>query len=316
MKYHHIPVLLDEVIKYLNPQAGGKFIDCTLGGGGYTFEIAKRIGDSGKVIALDLDDLAIKNAKILIKKNKNKNIILNHGNFKNLQAIINKISKKTEPLDNFNGIVFDLGLSSAQLEDRNRGFSFLMDTPLDMAFGRDGKKTTDIINKYSEDDLIKIFKEYGEEKFAKPIAKKIVIFRKKKKITTTKELAELVQRTIPKKFQNKNIHPATKVFQALRIATNDELTNLEKALPQAIKLLKKGGRIAVVSFHSLEDRIVKNYFKKESKDCLCPPKIPVCQCHHKASLKIINKKIITPSDEEIKNNPRARSAKLRVAEKK
>lgn len=317
MKYEHIPVMLSEALYYLDPKSGQKFIDCTLGGGGYTFAIAEKIGEEGKIIALDADEMAIENAKVKIKKNKNKNIILKHENFKNLQAAINEVSEteKISKTAQYDGIVFDLGLSSAQLEDRNRGFSFQLDAPLAMAFGKEALETKEIINKYSQKALEKIFKEYGEERFSHKIAQKIIEARKEKEITTTKELVEIIQESVPKRFQNGKIHVATKVFQALRIETNKELESLELVLPQALKLLKDGGRIVVVSFHSLEDRIVKRFFKEMNRDCICPKEIPVCVCNNKAKLKIITKKPVLPGEEEIEKNPRARSAKLRVAEK-
>jgi 16S rRNA (cytosine1402-N4)-methyltransferase len=317
MEYKHEPVMLREVIEYLNPRTGQFFVDCTLGGAGYTMEIAKRVGETGKIVAIDLDETAIANARRLISGEKLTNIILANENFKNLSKIIREYFKEEFPVGRFNGIVFDLGLSSAQLKDPCRGFSFqLADAPLDMAFGPSaGRKTDEIVNDWPEADLEKIISEYGEERFARNIAKAIVEKRREKKIETTGELTEIIAGAVPKRYSSGKIHPATRAFQALRITTNDELNNLKEALPQAVKELKPGGRLAIISFHSLEDRIVKNFFKEEAKDCLCPPNFPVCRCGHKARLKIITKKAIKPSEDEIKNNPRSRSAKLRVAEK-
>ncbi|MFH1523195.1 MAG: 16S rRNA (cytosine(1402)-N(4))-methyltransferase RsmH [Patescibacteria group bacterium] len=315
---YHVPVMLKEVLEYLNPRPGQFFIDGTLGGGGYTIAIAKRVGENGIVLGIDLDDKAIKNAKLQITNYKLQNTILAHDNFKNLSKIVNKYFKKDQAI---NGIVFDLGLSSAQLEDRTRGFSFQLDAPLDMAFGHqqrtaNNEQQTDyIINKYQQRELERIIREYGEERYAKRIAQKIVESRKNKLIKTTGQLVEIIKKAVPKKYLYSKIHPATRTFQALRIATNDELRNLEEALPQAIKLLAKRGRIVVISYHSLEDRIVKQFFKKEKMDCLCPKDMPICQCNHKAQVKIITKKIIIPNENEIKNNPRSRSAKMRIAEK-
>lgn len=315
MNYKHTPVMLKEVLEYLNPQVGQFFIDCTLGGGGYTAAIAKKVGSTGGVLAIDLDEMAIKNAEFLISNFKLSNIILANDNFKNLSKIIQKYFKNKTI--KFNGIVFDLGLSSAQLQDRHRGFSFQLDASLDMAFGRvvEGgqEETENIINRWREDKLAKIIREYGEEKFSERIARAIVAARKKFRIKTTKELVEIIKKAIPKEYLYKRIHPATKTFQALRIATNDELNNLKQALPQAVDLLKKSGKIIVISYHSLEDRIVKNFFKQEARDCLCPSTLPICQCNHKAKLKILTKKIIKPTELEIGINPRARSAKMRVA---
>ncbi|MGP8320897.1 MAG: 16S rRNA (cytosine(1402)-N(4))-methyltransferase RsmH [Methanosarcinaceae archaeon] len=320
MDYKHIPVMLNEVIKYLKIKIGGKYIDCTFGGGGYTFKIIEKIGKNGEIVAIDMDEMAIKNAKIQINKKKIKNIALIHDNFKNLEQVI---KKKYNDIKIFDGIVLDLGLSSAQLEDRNRGFSFKSDTPLNMSFGNnvlDAKiQTTEyIVNNLKQEELCRIFRKYGDERFAKRIAQNICEERKINIIKTTDSLVKIIKSAIPKKFQKNRIHPATKVFQALRIATNNELNNLEEVLPIAIKILKKGGRIVVISYHSLEDRIVKHFFKREIKNCLCPPIIPECRCEHKAQIKLIlknRKKLILPSEKEIINNTRARSAKMRVAEK-
>ncbi len=324
-RYEHIPVMLKEVLAYFNPQPGQYFIDCTLGGAGYTFAIAERIGKTGKIISIDLDEVAIKNAKTIINKNKylsaqaGKNIILTHDNFKNLSQIIKKYFKKDSQSAKFTGIVFDLGLSQAQLQDRHRGFSFQLDGPLDMSFGQtpDGKQQTAeyIVNNWRYEELEKILREYGEERFAKRIARAIVKTRRNTLIKTTRQLVGIIKKVVPKKYLYSKIHPATRTFQALRIAVNDELENLKQALPQAVNLLGNGGKIIVISYHSLEDRIVKNFFKQESRDCICPPGVPNCRCQHKAKLKIITKKVIRPGREEIMHNPQARSAKLRVAEK-
>ena len=301
----------------MNPQSGELFIDCTLGGAGYTMAIAERVGLEGKVLAIDLDKMAIENAREVIAKKNLKNIILANGNFKNLSKIVNEYFDQGQEAGKFSGIVLDLGLSSAQLEDGNRGFSFKLNAPLDMAFGpREENSTTyEIVNGWKEDDLRKIIRDYGEEKFAGRIAAAIVRERKNAPINTTEDLVKIIEGAVPGKYLRGKIHPATRTFQALRIATNDELGNLREVLPVALGLLKKGGRLAVVSFHSLEDRIVKNFFREEAKDCICPPALPICQCNHKASFKIITKKIVIPGEEEEKSNPRSRSAKLRVAEK-
>lgn len=306
-----------EAIEYLDLRAGDKIIDCTLGGGGYTMEIAKKVGPSGRVLAIDADKMAIENAKQKIAAENFKNIILAYGNFKDLQNIVkNELFGENAEFD---GIVMDLGLSSAQLEDKNRGFSFQLDAPLNMAFGAvengAGNKTVDIVNKYKREELRNILKEYGEEKYASKITDSIINYRKNNPIETTKQLVEIISGAVPNSYKNKKIHFATRTFQALRIATNDELKSLEKALPQARGLLKSKGRLVIISYHSLEDRIVKRFIKQESKECLCPPQAPICVCGHKANLKILTKKPIVPTEEEIKNNPRARSAKLRVAEK-
>lgn len=313
MVYQHTPVMLKEVIDIFNPKPGQNFIDCTLGGGGYTLAIAEKILPSGKIISIDLDELAINNLRAKISNLNLSSIIPAHENFKNLQIIIEKYFTADAKFD---GIVFDLGLSSAQLKDRSRGFSFnLPAAPLDMNFGGSiSERAENIINNWRVQDLAKIFKDYGEEKAAYKIALAIVRERQLKRIITTGELVKIIAGAKPKKFQSK-IHPATKVFQALRIVVNRELENLELALPQAVSLLKPGGKLAVISYHSLEDRIVKQYFKQEAKDCLCPPALPVCRCGHQASLKILTPPLLRPTREEVLKNPRSRSAKFRAAAK-
>lgn len=287
--------MLREVLKFLNPLPGQKFIDCTLGGAGYTLALAEKVGEKGKVVGIDLDDLALKNAALEIEDRKLKNIILIQDNFKNLEAIIAANFPKGEEFD---GIVMDLGLSSAQLDDESRGFSFKGDRPLDMAFGPINKNSTaDIVNHYPLAELTRIFREYGEEREAYHIAKAIVEGRKRKKLETTAELVALIEQAVPPRFRSR-IHPATKVFQALRMETNEELPVLSEVLPAAARRLKTGGRLVVVSFHSGEDRIVKRYLKDTS------------------GWKILTKRPEIPQEDEIEANPRARSAKLRAAEKK
>ena len=324
MDYRHNPVMLKEVLEYLEPRPGQVFIDGTLGGGGYTMALAAAIGRDGHILGIDLDKSAIEQVRKLIESNKLANISLYNDNFKNIDKIYKEFLKKGQGKA-LHGIVLDLGLSSAQLANPSRGFSFQLDAPLDMAFGHsqintDRKRistdiTAAIVNESSQRELERILKEYGEERFARQIAKQIVQARKKKSIKTTKELVEIIKQAVPGFYRHGRIHPATRTFQALRIATNDELDNLSTALDAALKILSPKGRIAVVSYHSLEDRIVKRFFKKESKDCICPPTAPACVCDHKAKLRIITKKIVKPDPVEVKANPRARSAKLRVAER-
>lgn len=314
MKYQHVSVMLDNVIEALQPQSGQNFIDCTLGGAGYTLALAQRVAPSGKVIAFDLDDLAIKNAEEKIKSSGLLNILLVQENFRNLKQTV---SEKLGEDFLFDGIVMDLGLSSAQLDDLGRGFSFVGDRPLDMAFSQSGHTavaTTTIINRYPLDRLTFIFREYGQEPKAYLAAKKIVEKRKKNWIRTTAELQEVLSEVIKPNPRIK-INPLTRIFQALRMETNQELEALREVLPQAISLLKKGGKIVVVSFHSGEDKIVKNFFRNESLNCLCPASVPVCVCKHQASLKILTKKPVSASELEISQNPRSRSARMRVAQK-
>lgn len=306
--------MLKEVLVGLNPQPGQVFIDCTLGGAGYTLALAKLVGPKGKIISLDLDDLALENAKEKIELAKVSNIVLFQDNFRNLQNIIEENFPEGFKVD---GVVMDLGLSSAQLDDDSRGFSFQGDRPLDMAFNQEGHTaiaTTTIVNRYPLERLTHIFREYGEEPKAYLVAKKIIERRKKNWIKTTGQLLEIISEVI-KTNPKSRINPATKIFQALRMETNRELEALKEVLPAAISLLKSGGRLAVVSFHSGEDKIVKEYFRTESKDCICPSSVPICICNHKASLEILTKKPIPASDNESNLNPRARSAKLRLAQK-
>jgi len=307
MKFVHEPVLVKEVLEYLAPKPNENFIDCTLGGGGHANEILKKTSPSGKLLGIDMDSRAITAAQEKLANFKNRVIFIN-DNFKDLKQII-----YAAKFNNINGILFDLGISSYELQDFTRGFSFKGSALLDMRFGKEGKTAADILNTYKEAELVRIFKEYGEERFAKQIAQEIVKERKYNKILKTDQLVSLIEKVYVNKPKPRKIHVATKVFQALRIEVNQELENLKKVLPQALEVIEKGGRLVVISFHSLEDRIVKEFFKREAKECICPPQIPVCQCGHKASLKILTKKVIIPSWAEIKANPRSRSAKLRAA---
>src|SRR3989344_1283763 len=306
MIYSHEPVLLQEVIHYLKPKPGQKFIDGTLGGGGHTKLILERILSDGKVLGIDLDPRAIEATAEGVKNKKN--LILVQGNFKNLKQIANVYK-----FNKVDGILLDLGLSSGQLQDQGRGFSFLADGELDMRFGPELDLTAaEILNTWSQKDLYEIFKNFGEEKLARPISKKIIEIRPKHPFSSPSQLVAVINGIYKQYYRGKSkINPATKIFQALRITVNKELENLKNVLPQAVELLNKGGRLAIISYHSLEDRIVKQFFRHEFRDCLCPPEIPQCQCGHKKTLKIITKKPIVPTGEELALNPRGRSAKLR-----
>lgn len=287
--------MIEEVLEYLNLKKSSTCFDGTLGGASYSRRISELLGEDGLLICTDLDPLAIKN----FSNFKNKNTLVFNDNFSNIKDIVleNKLNRK------FDAMVLDLGLSSAQLSDKKRGFSFLNDSELDMAFGPKSELSTYwIVNSYKQDDLERIIKEYGEEPWARKIAQNIVFYRRNKKIERTFELADIVSSSIPRKFWSKKIHPATKTFQALRIETNQELESLKKFLLSSVDLLNKGGRIVIVSFHSLEDRIVKNFFRDLAKK-----ENPV--------FKILTKKPLTASEKELKENPRSRSAKLRVVEK-
>ena len=299
----HIPVLTKEILNYLNLKKGGVYIDCTLGGGGHSKAILEKIYPHGLLIGIDQDIEAIETAKEELKSYIDK-VKLVKGNFKNLEEILSDL--KTERVS---GIIFDLGVSFHQLKEKERGFSFKEDSHLDMRMDLNQEFNADIlINSYSEKDLAEIFEKYGEERFSKRIARLIVIERKKKTFTTTKQLADLIIKTLPrtKKRHTWRIHPATRVFQAIRIEVNQELKALEKGLNQAIRVLEDKGRICVISYHSLEDRIVKHLFKEAAREG---------KEQKNYGLKIVTKKPIRPSLEEVRDNPKARSAKLRVAEK-
>lgn len=295
--YEHQPVMLAEVLEYLNVKAGDLVVDGTLGGASYTLALSRAVGDSGRVLAIDLDDLALDNARQLIKENKYLNITLKSGNFRNITELATEVFGDNAKV---NGIVVDLGLSSVQLADKERGFSFQGERPLEMAFGEGTGKTKKILAKYSLLELTRIFRDYGDERFAYQIAKKIVEQRKSKEINNTKDLVDIILSALPARFRASRLNPATKVFQALRIETNQELEALEEFLPAATDLLAPGGRLVVVSFHSGEDRLVKNFFRDNNKK----------------ELDILTKKPIVPSSSEIETNPRARSAKLRAAQKR
>jgi 16S rRNA (cytosine1402-N4)-methyltransferase len=309
----HKPVLLKETIDGLNLKEGAVVVDATLGGGGHSMAILERIGVNGKLIAIDWDDKAIKSQKSKSREWKSEagNLVLVKDNFANLKDILGGLGVETA-----DAVLADLGYSSDQLEDKGRGMSFLFDAPLDMRLDqREVLTAKEIINNYDQKKLEKIIKEYGEEKFARAIVRKIGEYRKNKAIETTLELTKIIESAVPEKYKHGRISPATKTFQALRIEVNAELENLEKFIPQAIDILSPGGRLGIITFHSLEDRIVKNKFRENARGCICPRDFPECRCGHEAKVKIITRKPIIPSNREIEENPRARSAKLRVCEK-
>jgi 16S rRNA (cytosine1402-N4)-methyltransferase len=303
----HKPVLLDEVIEFLNPQANQNFVDCTLGGGGHAKAILEKTGPNGILLGLDWDKDAIEKAKVTLKK-YNDRVIYANSSYVDIQKVI--YDKKIDKVD---AILLDLGLSSDQLEG-TRGFSFRLDDALDMRYSQDETELTaeEIVNDYSAGRLEEILKENAEENQAKRIVRAIVESRKKSRIETTKQLAEIIEAEIP---NNARIHPATKTFQALRIEVNNEFDNVAQGLKNCLDILSPDGKLAVISFHSLEDRIVKQYFKQESRECICPIEIPICRCNHHSRLKSITKKPIMASQDEIRSNPRSRSAKLRIIQK-
>lgn len=301
----HIPVLLAETIDGLNLKKGGSYIDCTLGGGGHAYPILEKILPGGRLLGIDADPEAIALARERLARFQDALTLVN-SNFAFLEDVA--ISNQFYPVD---GILFDLGLSSMQLNTGSRGFSFQKDAPLDMRFDPNQQLSADfIVNHAAEGELSRIIRDYGEEPAARKIARAILAHRP---VAGTLHLAGIIEEATGG-FRGR-IHPATRTFQALRIAVNDELSNLETALRQATSLLAGGGRLAVISYHSLEDRIVKVYFSRESRGCLCPPDILKCVCQHQPGLKIVNKKIIRPNTEEVLANPRSRSARLRIAEK-
>ena len=301
----HKPVLVKEAVRALAVQPGGRYVDCTVGGGGHAAAILERSSPGGQLLGIDADPEAKEVANQRLRDYR-KSILLINENFANLQAICLKYD--FQPV---HGILFDLGLSSLQLGEHSRGFSFQEEGPLDMRLSPEQQITAaDIVNQSSEAELAGIIWEYGEEAYSRQIARRIV---KDRPIETTLKLARVVEQAIG--GRKGKLHPATKTFQALRIAVNRELENLEAALEQAVSLLGFGGRLVVISYHSLEDRIVKQFMRRESRDCICPLGTPTCVCGHSASLKLVSRRVITPSAQEVKANPRSRSAKLRVAER-
>jgi 16S rRNA (cytosine1402-N4)-methyltransferase len=304
----HIPVLLNEVISYLNLKPGAVIIDATFGAGGHSQEISKIIGDKGALIGFEKDEKTFSDVRQKFKNYSNM-FLINDG-YENMDVYLKKLY-----ISSIDGVLFDLGVSSMQFDEESRGFSFKNDGPLDMRFSKKkGMTAEDIVNTYTEKELSDIIFKYGEDSFARKIARSICAYRKNKKIVSTLELANIIKGTIPFKLQKK-IHPATKTFQALRIEVNNELENVKIGLQKSLNFLKVGGRMLVISFHSLEDRIVKNFFMDESKTCICPKEIAQCVCKHKPKLKIITKSSVKSSEEEVNENPRSRSAKLRVAER-
>lgn len=310
VEFKHKSVLLDETIEYLNIKPNGIYFDGTLGGGGHSLEICKRLGPAGRLIGIDQDEAAIKAGSERLKDYKDKVTIV-RSNYANIAQIAKELY-----IEKADGIILDLGVSSHQLDTVERGFTYKVNAPLDMRMDTRMEKTAkDIVNGYSEFDLYRIIRDYGEDKFAKNIAKHIVRVRNEKPIETTDELTEAIKAAIPAKLRVGTGHPAKKTFQAIRIELNQELDVLKQSLDDMIHLLKDGGRLCIITFHSLEDRIVKTAFKNHENPCTCPPNFPVCVCGKKSSGQVISKKPILPSDEELANNKRSKSAKLRVFEK-
>lgn len=301
----HAPVLKEEAVLYLAVRPGGRYVDSTAGGGGHAAAIMEAASPGGLLLGLDADPLALQTAREALARFGD-NVKLVEANFRELFAVC-----KDNNFLPVHGVLFDLGLSSMQLADETRGFGFQVEAPLDMRFGPEQQiRAADIVNEYEEAELANVIWRFGEEPASRRIARAIVQARP---VTTTTELASIVSRAAG--GRHGRIHPATRTFQALRIAVNDELSALEEALAQSLEVLGDGGRLVVISFHSLEDRIVKQFIARESRDCICPPEAPACTCGHKARLKTVTKKAVSPGEDETAANPRSRSARLRAAEK-
>ena len=309
MELTHRPVLLEECIQALNIRPDGVYVDGTLGRAGHSREIAKRL-TTGRLICVDRDDAALEAAKDRLADWMDK-VTLVHSNFDHIDTILNDLG-----LSGVDGMLFDLGVSSPQLDDGSRGFSYMADAPLDMRMDRsEGLTAADVVNTWSQEELRRILFQYGEERCASQIAAAIVRRRGDKPIETTLELVEVIKSAMPAKALREKQHPAKRSFQAIRIAVNDELASVDRMIRGAVPRLNKGGRLAVITFHSLEDRIVKTGMAEFAKGCTCPPDFPVCVCGKTPDVKLVNKKPILPTEREVEENPRARSAKLRVAEK-
>ena len=309
MEFQHKSVLLQECIDALNIRPDGIYLDGTLGGAGHSSQIARRLTEGGRLIGVDRDRTALAAAKERLAPYADR-VTLVHSNFAEIDAILDSLG-----IPAVDGMLFDLGVSSPQLDDASRGFSYMADAPLDMRMSQSGTSAADLVNTLSWQELAEIISRYGEDKSAVRIAKGIVKAREEKPIETTLELAEIIRESVPAAVRRAEGHPARRTFQALRIAVNGELDALKKGLAAAFGLLKSGGRLSVITFHSLEDRIVKQQMNKWCEGCTCPKDFPVCVCGNKPKGKLIYKKGLAPSEEELRENPRARSARLRVIEK-
>lgn len=309
MDFKHKPILLNECIEGLNIKPDGTYVDCTLGGAGHSSEILKRLNSMGMLIGIDQDKDAIKASEEKLKDFTNKKIV--NDNFAEIKSIFKELK-----LNGADGFLLDLGVSSYQLDKAERGFSYMHDAPLDMRMNtKQDFNAYDVVNSYSKYELQRVIRDYGEEKWASRIADFIVEERKIRPIETTFQLVDIIKKAIPASARRDGPHPAKRTFQAIRIEVNQEISILEDAVNDIIDLLNPGGRICVITFHSLEDRIIKNIFKRRENPCTCPPEFPICVCGKTPEIQIITKKPIVPKEKEIQENPRARSAKLRIAEK-
>jgi len=310
MVFKHKSVLLEETVNGLNIKPDGIYVDGTLGGGGHAYEVCKRLNEKGRFIGIDQDEAAIEAAGARLS-DFGERVTIVRSNYCDMKLQLQKLG-----IDKVDGIVLDLGVSSYQLDTAERGFSYRVDAPLDMRMDRRQKMTArDIVNDYSEMDLFRIIRDYGEDKFAKNIAKHIVMEREKGPIETTGQLIEIIKRAIPMKFQKTAGHPAKRTFQAIRIELNRELEVLRESLDDMIDMLNEDGRICIITFHSLEDRIVKGIFKKNENPCTCPSHFPVCVCGNVSKGKVVTRKPILPGEEELEENSRSKSAKLRIFER-
>ncbi|GGH44798.1 16S rRNA (cytosine(1402)-N(4))-methyltransferase RsmH [Paenibacillus silvae] len=314
--FHHITVLKEEATEGLNIKQDGIYVDCTLGGAGHSSVIASKLGPGGRLIALDQDDWALDNAREKLAAYENQ-VTLVKTNFRDLEQVLKDLDvPMKDGIPQVDGILYDLGVSSPQFDEGERGFSYNHDAPLDMRMDQDAFLTAkEIVNEWPEEEIARILYRYGEEKFSKRIARVIVEKRSQSEIETTGELVELIKEGIPAAARRTGGHPAKRSFQALRIAVNDELGAFEEGLHQAVRCLAPGGRVSVITFHSLEDRICKQIFSSYLEKCTCPPDFPLCVCGGKGTLRLVNRKPLTPTEAELTENSRARSAKLRVAEK-
>ena len=308
-EYKHVSVLRDESIEGLRVSPDGVYVDGTLGGAGHSMEICRRLTGSGRLIGIDQDEEAINNGKNRLAPYQDR-VVLVRDNFKNISQILNDLQ-----IEKVDGILLDLGVSSRQLDSAERGFSYMQDAPLDMRMDqRQTKSAYEVVNTYTEEELDRVIREYGEERWSRRIAQFIVQERSERPIQTTGELVGVIKKAIPKKAREDGPHPAKRTFQAIRIEVNGELKILEKSIENMIDSLKPGGRLCIITFHSLEDRIVKQTFKTWENPCICPKEFPVCVCGRKPKIRIVTRKPILPSEEELLDNSRARSAKLRIAE--
>ena len=309
LEFNHVSVLLDECIENLKINPNGIYVDGTLGGAGHSFQIAKKLSNNGKLIGIDRDLDALRVAKDRLKEFSNVEYV--HGNHDDIKSILENIG-----LDKVDGILLDLGMSSYQIDEKTRGFSYMADARLDMRMDTTQKlDAEDVINNYKEEEIARIIYEYGEEKFSRQIARNICEYRKNKRIETTKQLVEIIEKSIPSFAKDGKGHPAKKTFQAIRIEVNNEIEPLYNTVINSIKALKPGGRLCIITFHSLEDRAVKIAYSDALGKCVCPKELPYCVCNKEVLGKIITKKPILPTEEEMNNNSRSRSAKLRVFER-